>query len=97
MGRFQFACRALLIREHRRQSVYRLRFPAPELIRMNALCGRNLRESLFFLEHFQHELGLEVSTVLFSHDRDSTLSQPFFVSGFTGPLYLERASRGSKY
>ena len=58
MGRLQFPCRALLIREHGRQSVYRLRLPAPELIGMNTMFGRNLRESLFFLEYFQHELDL---------------------------------------
>ena len=69
-----------------RQSLQCRGFSAVELVRVDAVLGRNLVDRLVFFQQFLHELGFEFRAVLLSHVRYSTLIPAPFVSSLWRPL-----------
>jgi len=70
-----------------RQPFQRRGFPPVQLVRVDAIFGRNLVDRLVFFQQFLHELGFEFRAISLSHVRYSTLIPARFVSRFWRPLY----------
>ncbi len=66
--------------------------PAVKLIGMDAMLGGELADGLFFLEHGQHQLGLEFGGMLSSHGVILHLPSRHFVVRFLGYIIQTTAA-----